>query len=94
MLGAGLPSQTIGNYVQVVKLLVASAVDEEGEQLYPRTWNRDFIQLPVVHKDQQHRPSVTDADLKLILSKTIEPKYAVLFALLAGTGLPSERLLA
>ena len=58
------------NYVQVVKLVVASAVNEEGEQVYPRKWNHDFIQLPVVRKDKQHRPTVTDADLKEILSNT------------------------
>ena len=87
LLTAGLSPKTIVNYVQVLKLVVASAVNEEGEQIHSRTWNHDFIQLPVVYKDKQHRPTVTDADLKLILSKTIERKYAVLFSLLAGTGL-------
>jgi hypothetical protein len=31
---AGLSPKTIVNYVQVVKLVVASAVNEEGEQIY------------------------------------------------------------
>ena len=26
----------------VVKLVVASAVNEEGERVYPRVWNHDF----------------------------------------------------
>lgn len=47
---AGRSAKTIRNYVQVVKPVVASAVDEEGEQLHPRKWNHDFIQLPVVRK--------------------------------------------
>src|SRR6266705_1035501 len=91
---AELSPKTIVNYVQVVKLVLASAVDEEGEQIYPRKWNHDFIQLPVVRKDQQRRPTVTEADLAQILSNVKKRKYAVLFALLAGTGLRIGEALA
>ena len=94
MSAAELSAKTIVNYVQVVKLVLASAVDEEGEQIYPRKWNHDFIQLPVVRKDKQHRPAVTEADLKDILSNVKKRKYAVLFALLAGTGLRIGEALA
>jgi hypothetical protein len=52
---AGLSAKTIVNYVQVVKLVLASAVDEEGEQIYPRKWNHDFIQLHMVRKDKHNR---------------------------------------
>lgn len=54
---------------------------------YPRTWNHDFIQLPVVRKDRQHRPTVTEGELTQILAKMQKRKYSLLFALLAGTGL-------
>jgi integrase len=91
---AGLSAKTIVNYVQVVKLVMASAVDEEGEQIYPRKWNHDFIQLPVVRRDKQHRPVVTEADLREILSKVKKRKYAVLFAVLAATGLRIGEALA
>ncbi len=84
---AGLSAKTIVNYIQVAKLVVASAVNDEGELIYPRTWNHDFIQLPVVLKDKQHRPTVTDADLKEILSNTKKRKHVMLFSLLAATGL-------
>ena len=37
MSNGGLSPKTItGNYVPVVKMVVASAVDEQGEQIYPR----------------------------------------------------------
>jgi hypothetical protein len=49
---AGLSPKTIVNYIQVVKLVVASAVDEEGEQIYPRKWNHEFIQLPLVCREK------------------------------------------
>jgi integrase len=82
---AGLSPKTIVNYVQVVKLVVASAVNEEGEQIYPRKWNHDFIQLPIVRRDQQRRPTVTETDLREILATVKNSKSALLFALLAGT---------
>jgi integrase len=91
---AGLSAKTIVNYVQAAKLVVASAVNDEGEQVYPRSWNHDFIQLPVVRKDKQHRPTVTDADLKEILSNTKKQKHVMLFSLLAATGLRIGEALA
>ena len=91
---AGLSAKTIVNYVQVVKLVVASAVNEEGEQVYPRTWNHDFIQLPMVRKDKQYRPTVTDAELAAILSSTKKRKHVMLFSLLAATGLRVGEALA
>jgi integrase len=86
MIAAGLSPKTIVNYTLVVKLVVASAVDAEGEQVYPRKWNRDFIGLPIVEPNKQRRPSVTEAELGEILASTSK-RWAVLFALLAGTGL-------
>ena len=91
---AGLSAKTIVNYVQVVKLVVASAVNDEGEQIYPRTWNHDFIQLPMVRKDKQYRPTVTDAELATILSNTRKRKHVMLFSLLAATGLRVGEALA
>jgi integrase len=90
---AELSAKTIVNYVQVVKLVVASALNEEGEQVYPRKWNHDFIQLPMVDREKQHRPTVTEAELGIILS-SVRSKYAMLFALLAGTGLRIGEALA
>jgi integrase len=94
MSAAGLSAKTIVNYVQVVKLVVASAVNDEGEQIHPRSWNHDFIQLPLVRKDKQYRPTVTYADLTDILSKTKKRKHVMLFSLLAATGLRIGEALA
>jgi integrase len=86
MTAARLAPKTIVNYVQVVKMVVASAVDDEGDQIYPRTWNDDFIGLPIVQKEKQHRPTITETELGEILS-SVKERYAVLFTLLAGAGL-------
>ena len=42
---AGFSPKTMHNYVQVVKMVVASAVNEQGEEIYPRKWNHEFIDL-------------------------------------------------
>src|SRR5260221_9430988 len=34
---------TLAQHVLVIKLILASATDAEGEQLFPRTWNRRLI---------------------------------------------------
>ena len=86
MLAGGLVAKTIVNYAQVVKMVLASAVDAEGDQLYPRKWNHDFIGMPIIRKEEQHRPSVTGAGVEQILANS-KRRYAVLFAVLAGTGL-------
>jgi integrase len=86
MFCAGLSPQTIVTHSKVVKMVVASAVNSEGEQIHPRKWNHDFIGLPIVQPEKQHRPTVTESELGEILANT-KGRYAVLFALLAGTGL-------
>ena len=93
MASAGLSAKTIVNYTKVVKMVVASAVNAEGEQLYPRKWNHDFIGMPILRREEQHRPTVTEAELGEILAST-NKRYAVLFALLAGTGLRIGEALA
>jgi hypothetical protein len=53
----GLSAKTIDTYTQVVKMVVASVVNGEGEEVYPRKWNHDFIDMPVVDKTKQNTPS-------------------------------------
>lgn len=56
-----LGSKTINSYVDVAKQVVASAVNEEGEEIYPRKWNAEFMDLPVVDKSKQNTPVFTAA---------------------------------
>jgi integrase len=86
MAAAGLSPKSIVNHAQVVKLVVASAVNDDGDQLYPRKWNHDFIGLPIIRKEDQRRPSITESGLTNVLAAT-KGRYFALFALLAGTGL-------
>ena len=86
MVAANLSPKTIVNYTQVVKLVVASAVNEDGDQIHPRVWNSAFVGIPIVDKTKQRRPTVTQTELEEILT-SVKDRYRVLFALLAGTGL-------
>jgi integrase len=90
---AGLEPKTVNNIVTVVKFVVASAVDEEGDQIHPRAWNHEFIQLPVVIKENQNRPTITQAEITELLS-SLKERDAALVALVAGTGLRIGEALA
>jgi len=90
---AGLAPKTIVNVVTVVKLVVASALDEEGDQLHPRVWNHEFIQLPLVIKEKQNRPTISETEISSLL-KNVNERYTVLVALVAGTGLRIGEALA
>jgi integrase len=93
MRDGGLVAKTIVNYTFVIKLVMASAVDAEGEQIYPRKWNHDFVEMPIVNKNEQPRPTVTESELATRLAKA-KGRYLVMFALAAGGGLRIGELIA
>jgi integrase len=83
---AGLSDKTIVSYFQVLQSVIASAVNEEGEQVHPRTWDSHFIGVPVVNPKKQNRPTRSAKEIERIVA-TATGRYRVLFALLAGSGL-------
>lgn len=85
----GLSASTIVGVVTVVKLVVASAVNEQGEELYPRTWNHEFIDLPVIDPNSQKAPVASAKAVSQAISRAAGEEKA-LYALLAGSGLRIE----
>jgi integrase len=81
---AGLSAKTIINYSGLVKLIVASAKSEEGEPLFPRRWDSEFIDLPIVRNQRQ--PKFTTETMSAIVQNATG-QCRVLYALLAGSGL-------
>ena len=77
---------SINNYVQVVKMVLASAVDENGEQIHPRKWNHDFIDLPVVDKNKQNGRSIS-SDVMTGLAAWKKTREQMLFILCGAAGL-------
>jgi integrase len=84
MYAAGLSAKSIVNYSGLVKLVVASAVDNDGDQLFPRRWNHEFIDMPVV--ENQNQPTFSAETVTSIIAKA-DGQERILYALLAGTGL-------
>jgi integrase len=82
-----LGPKSIGNYTQVVKMVVASAINEQGEEIHPRKWNHEFIDLPVVKKQEQRRPAFTGGEVTQLVARTRKPKYRMLNVLCASSGL-------
>ena len=80
---SNLAPATIRDYSNIVKAVVASAVDQNGERLFPRTWNEEFIDAPVVNYQKQ--PSTDKKGMESILKKAAG-RYRVLYTLLAGCG--------
>jgi integrase len=80
-----LSPKTITSYIQVVKAVVASAVNEDGEELYPRKWNAEFIDLPIVDESQQNTPSFS-AEVMSGLAKWKARQPQMLFILCGATG--------
>lgn len=83
--------KTIQNYVQVVKAVVASAIDENGEAIYPVKWNHDFMDLPEI--TDQNTPTFTSVEVSDIIRRA-GGQLSVLYALLAGAGLRIGEALA
>jgi integrase len=91
MAEAEFSPKTMHNYLQVVKMVVASAVNEQGEEIHPRKWNHEFIDLPQVI--DQRKPTVTVEEVTKIVLAT-DGQLRVLYSLLGGTGLRIGEALA
>jgi len=84
MTKASVSPKMVSNVVQVVKMVVASAVNENGEQLHPRAWNHEFIDLPEVKDTRQ--PAHSIETMKAIAVGS-EGREQMLYILLGASGL-------
>jgi integrase len=82
-MSASLSAASIRDYVNIVKGVVASAINEDGEELFPRKWNEEYIDAPLI--DAQRQPSATSDGVKAIVAAA-KGQYQMLYALLAGCG--------
>ncbi|MGA9508697.1 MAG: tyrosine-type recombinase/integrase [Candidatus Sulfotelmatobacter sp.] len=83
---AGLSAKSIENYIQVPKMVVASVLDEDGNQVYPRKWNHEFIDMPIVEESEQNRPSFS-SEIMTALAKYHRPREQMVFIISAAGGL-------
>ena len=73
------------NNLQVPKMVVASVVDDDGNQVYPRKWNHEFMDVPLVKKSKQNTPSFS-SEIMAGLAKWKKPKERMLFVLCGSAG--------
>ncbi len=83
--------KSITNYVQLIQMVVGSALNDKGEAIYPVKWNHDFMDLPVI--GEQRKPAFTEAEVTSIVTKA-NGVFRVLYALLAGSGVRIEEAIA
>ena len=86
---ANLSPKTIRNVVQAMTMVVASAVDENGDKIYPRKWNYEFADLPIV--GNQRTPMFTGENITKIIAEANGKERAVLI-LFASSGLRAGEL--
>jgi integrase len=90
---ANLAPKSIIEIVGVMKEVVASAIDGDGRQMFPREWNHEYMDVPIVDPKKQRRPTLTRQRLSEVIEQA-KGRYRVLYALLAGTGLRIGEALA
>ncbi len=90
---AGLSPATINLAVSLMKQIVKSAVDENGDQLYPRTWNTRFIDAPRLNPASQKAP-IAPADALSRAGGRTSGEVKALVAVLGATGLRIGEALA
>jgi integrase len=87
-----LAPATIKNITLVVKLVVASVTDDDGNQIHLRQWNKKVIDAPEVDEKAQHTPSFTSDQVTSIV-KTATGRIQMAAILFAATGLRAGELL-
>jgi integrase len=89
----GLAASTINQIFNVVKAVISSATDLNGNELYPRKWNHDFIDLPIVNQQEVDAPIVTPEQIDTSLLQAPKQVRSLLI-LLAASGLRVGEALA
>jgi integrase len=86
-----LSPATINLNLNIIKQIMASATNDEGDELFPRKWNSEHIDAPMI--EDQKQPTVTSEAVQDAISKA-EPIDKALYAVLASTGLRIAEALA
>lgn len=86
MAEAGLKPPTIKDAIGIVKLVVASVVDTDGEPVYPRHWSSKLMDIPRVIKRDQNTPSFS-LEILSALARWKDRMMRTLFILCAAGGM-------
>jgi integrase len=81
-----LSPKSINTYFRIAAAVVASAEDEDSNPLYPRKWDPEKLDLPIVDSKQQRRPTI-DEKTMTFLASCRKPEERMLFILCGATGM-------
>jgi integrase len=96
LVAKNLAPKTVHEIVNTVQQIIKSAQDENGDPLYVRNWNRDFILESVADVREQRQPVCTKDMIHeaLRLRHASTDKNRVIVALLLASGIRIGELLA
>ena len=86
MVEGGLSAAAVNSYFAVVKM-VLSVTDEDGEELYPRSWKKMELIIPTIVGKHQRRPSFTQETVSSIVAEAHTSQLRMLYILCAASGL-------
>jgi integrase len=88
----GLAPTTIRNICLVLKLVRASAIDEDGNQLFPIKWNAKFVDAPEIDPSKLKRPSFVAEQVTQIV-QAATGRLQIICIAAAATGMRIGELL-
>jgi integrase len=87
MFDAGLSVCSVNNYMKVVLQIVRSQKDaESGLPIHNLKWNREFLDLPKINRDEQNVPAFDAEQINKLIADS-EGDERMLYIVLAATGL-------
>jgi integrase len=86
MFESGLGVCSTNNYMKLVLQIVRSLKDTEtGEPIYRLKWNREYLDLPKIVKDEQNVPTLTVEQVNQLMKA--DGQELALYVVLASTGM-------
>ena len=94
LMNKGLSPKSIAEISAFTRSIVGSVLDADGNQVYPRTWNQEFVDAPPIAG--QHQPVCTKEMIKeaMRVRGTRTDKHRVIVALLLSSGIRVGELVA
>jgi len=81
-----LSPKSVNTYFRIAAAVVNSAEDDDGNPLYPRKWDPEKLDLPIVDPKQQRRPTINEKTMTFLASCR-KPEERMLFILCGATGM-------
>ena len=92
MVAEGLKASYVNAMFRLIVTIVASYLDGQGEPVYSRQWNPDFLDLPLIIPRELNRPCF-NGDIVSKLACWRYPRAQMIFILAASSGARISELL-